>query len=616
MDEREELMMLRRLAELEAKEKSVKKQAAPQSAYDPTEGMSTTEKVLAGVGKAIVDTGRGLGQLVGAVSREEVEEARKLDAPLMKTGAGMAGNIAGNVGMVLLPGGVLKGAGQVANAARVTRAAAPALSAAGNALLVPKTIKGAAALGATTGLIQPSTSTGETVFNTALGGVASAAVPVAVRGYQAARSAAEPFYETGRQRILGRALQEVAGDSAPQAVANIRAAAAPFVGPSPEGQPIRQMMGEIVPGSIPTVGQVARNPGIAALERTAAQTDPTVANAYAQRMAQQNAARVDSLEGLAGSDGAREMFGAARDANADLLYSKAFSKGINTKQAAKLQPQIERLLENPAIQDAMPIAKRLAKFDGIDLDSPAGSLQGLHYVKKALDDILDKGKQTGIGKLEAAKIAQTKDSLLGLMDKLSPAYATARAEFQAASRPLNQMDTAAAIGEKSVNKLTGNLQPNAFANALTDKTAAKASGFGGATLDNTFDSNQLNQLLAIRDDLANSVYQQTAGRGVGSDTVQKLAYSNMLAEAGVPNWLRNLAPLQVIGNVAARGADAAYGRANRELSNRLAESLLDPQTAAQLLQMSLGNQNKLLALSRGGATAGLPLPGLINANKE
>lgn len=616
MTEREELIMLRRLAELEAKEKGGKQAAAPQESYDPTEGMSTFQKAAAGVGKAIVDTGRGIGQWVGMVDRKDIEEARKLDAPLMKTGAGMAGNIAGNVGMVFLPGGVLKGASQVANAAKATKAAAPALSAAGTALLTPKTIKGAVTLGAVTGAIQPSTSTGETVFNTGLGGAASAVVPVAVRGYQAARSAAEPFYEAGRQRILGRALQGVAGDDAPQAVANIRAASAPFVGPSPEGQPIRKMMGEIVPGSVPTVGQVAKNPGIAALERTAAQTDPSVANAYAQRMAQQNSARVDSLEGMAGSDGAREMFGQARDATADMLYGKAFSKGISQKQAAKLQPQIEQLLENPAIQDALPVAKRLAKFDGIDLDSPSGSLQGLHYVKKALDDILDKGKQTGIGKLEAAKIAQTKESLLGLMDKLSPAYATARAEFQAASRPINQMDTAAAIAEKSVNKLTGNLQPNAFANALTDKTAARASGFGGATLDKTFDSNQLNQLLAIRDDLANSVYQQTAGRGVGSDTVQKLAYSNMLAEAGVPNWLRNLAPLQVVGNIAARGADAAYGRANRELSNRLAESLLDPQTAAQLLQASLGNQNRLLMLSRGGAAAGLPLPGFVNANKE
>ena len=63
---------------------------------DPTEGMSGTQKFLAGAGKAFSDIGRGAGQLVGAQSQEEIDEAAKLDKPLMETGAGIAGNIAGN----------------------------------------------------------------------------------------------------------------------------------------------------------------------------------------------------------------------------------------------------------------------------------------------------------------------------------------------------------------------------------------------------------------------------------------------------------------------------------------------------------------------------------------
>lgn len=67
---------------------------APQS-YDPTEGMSGGEKFLAGMGKAFTDVGRGVGNLVGLVSDEDVAEARRLDAPLMDTGAGTAGNVTG-----------------------------------------------------------------------------------------------------------------------------------------------------------------------------------------------------------------------------------------------------------------------------------------------------------------------------------------------------------------------------------------------------------------------------------------------------------------------------------------------------------------------------------------
>lgn len=76
-----------------------------------TEGVSSFENFAAGVGKSIADTGRGLGQLVGSVSQQEVDEAAKRDKALMNTGAGMAGNVTGQVTQMLLPGaGLAKGA--------------------------------------------------------------------------------------------------------------------------------------------------------------------------------------------------------------------------------------------------------------------------------------------------------------------------------------------------------------------------------------------------------------------------------------------------------------------------------------------------------------------------
>jgi hypothetical protein len=114
---------------------------------DPTEGMSGVDKFRAGMGKAMTDLARGAGQLVGAVSRDDVAESRKLDAPLMNTGAGVAGNLAGNVAMIA-PTAMIPGA---------------------------NTVAGAGAVGAVTGLLQPSTSTGETVANVALGGAGGAA---------------------------------------------------------------------------------------------------------------------------------------------------------------------------------------------------------------------------------------------------------------------------------------------------------------------------------------------------------------------------------------------------------------------------------------------------------
>jgi hypothetical protein len=128
--------------------------AAEQIANDPiTKGaqnfasdMGFMDKLNAGAGKAFADLGRGVGQKVGLVSNEDVKESRRLDAPLMKTGAGIAGNIGANVAM-LAPASLIPGAASV-----------PA----------------AAAIGGTVGALQPSASTGEAFLNTGMGAAGGA----------------------------------------------------------------------------------------------------------------------------------------------------------------------------------------------------------------------------------------------------------------------------------------------------------------------------------------------------------------------------------------------------------------------------------------------------------
>lgn len=114
-----------------------------QRLADPTAGMSTLDKLNAGIGKAFSDVGKGAAQLVGmGPSGEEVAEQRKLDAPMMKTGAGVTGNVLGNLAL-LAPASVLPGAAS---------------------------IPGAAALGATVAALQPTQNTGERLTNMAIGG--------------------------------------------------------------------------------------------------------------------------------------------------------------------------------------------------------------------------------------------------------------------------------------------------------------------------------------------------------------------------------------------------------------------------------------------------------------
>ena len=73
------------------------------------------ENLAAGAGKAVADAGRGLGQLVGLTSQQDIDEAKKRDAALMGTRAGVTGNILGGAAM-LAPTALIPGAGTVAGA--------------------------------------------------------------------------------------------------------------------------------------------------------------------------------------------------------------------------------------------------------------------------------------------------------------------------------------------------------------------------------------------------------------------------------------------------------------------------------------------------------------------
>lgn len=154
--------------------------AIDQGARDFAKDMPLGQQIVAGVGKAIVDTGRGIRGLF-TDNGDEVRESRRLDAPLMDTAGGIGGNVGGNLLMALAPGGSLKAAAGGANALRAT-GAANALSAAGQSLIAPTSLKGAATLGGAFGAVQPAVDLEERVTNAGIGGAAGAGGQAAFNG--------------------------------------------------------------------------------------------------------------------------------------------------------------------------------------------------------------------------------------------------------------------------------------------------------------------------------------------------------------------------------------------------------------------------------------------------
>lgn len=122
---------------------------------DPTKGMSTFDLARAGWGKSVSDLGTAVKQALGGVSRQQVDERRKLDAPLMAKPAAKAGFVLGTA----------------ANAAPV--------------MLAPgaNTLGGSTAYGAVLGALSPVGTNDSVLLNAGMGAAGGAA------GYGAATTA-------------------------------------------------------------------------------------------------------------------------------------------------------------------------------------------------------------------------------------------------------------------------------------------------------------------------------------------------------------------------------------------------------------------------------------------
>lgn len=530
-------------------QRNAKMAKAPEKAPDPTDGMSGLDKVRAGFGKAFSDLGQGVGQMVGLTSREDVAETRKRDAALMNTGGGLGGNIAGNLA-ALLPTAFIPGAA---------------------------TLPGAAMIGVGSGLMQPSTSTSETLMNAGIGGVASPAAILAGRGavaaYQGGKALVEPLTKAGQERIAATVLQSSATNPS-RAAANAAKAKA------------------LVPGSQPTLAQIADDPGLAQLERTLL-NNPEYAPALQQRFANQRTARLGQVKNVAGTDDYYDAIKEGRSIFAKQDYDQAIQAGVDPKMAKAMAPQLQSLMERPSIQAAQRDAVRLAKESGVEL-SDTTSLQGLDWVKKALDNKISTASQPGssLGKEDLRALVQTKSDLMATLEQIAPAYKQANDAYAGMSRQINSMDVARNLNrtlQRPGSEYAGNSAKEMgqrFGEELSKAkdSVKKATGMNKA-LDDVMNTRDIAALESVARDYGRKAFAENAGRATGSNTVQNMASQNMLRRilgpTGLPETWAESTMLQTMLSPVQAGSKLLG--ADKRIMDRIAMGLLDPNDAAVLL---------------------------------
>lgn len=161
-----------------------------EAKLDPTEGTGLGQRMLEGAGKAFWDVGMGAGQILGLVDQKTVDEEKRLSAPLMDTGGGMAGNIGANLLTAFVPGA--------------------------------NTAKGAALVGAGLSALQPTATGEDRGKNIAIGGGLGLAGAGAAKLIGRGQAAASTKLETIAEKVKAKAIAdaEAATRSAKSAAGN------------------------------------------------------------------------------------------------------------------------------------------------------------------------------------------------------------------------------------------------------------------------------------------------------------------------------------------------------------------------------------------------------------
>lgn len=510
-------------------------------------GIKTPEwldRGLSGIGKSMYDTATGLGQFITATDRADVAESRRLNKPLMDTTAGKVGDVVGNLATTL-PLAFIPGA---------------------------NTVKGASLIGAATGLAQPSESGTETLMNTGMGALAGGGSILAGRGlaagYQGITGLLRPMTQKGQEQIAAEILQASATDPA-KAIANARQAR------------------EFVPGSRPTMGQASGDEGLAQLERTlynAPETQGPLARQYASQME----ARKKAIASVAGTPEYRSAIEDGRKVFANQDYQDAFAQGIDQEAAKMLQPQIESLMRRPSIQSAKMIAKSLAAENDKTL-TDFGSVEGLHWLKTALDNQISaaQGNGASIGKAKLAALVQTKNDLMQTLEQIAPGYKLANDNFAGMSRNINSMDVAADLQKKLYKNAewgAGKEMSSTYQSALSDalESVKKQTGMD-RKLSDVMNTNDIAALEGVAYDLARKEKGQTLGRAVGSPTMQNMMGQNLINRIAGPLGAPQSFSESVIANTIARPYEFAMQAGKPKIQGLLAEAMADPVKAQQLL---------------------------------
>jgi hypothetical protein len=467
--------------------------------------------VLKQAGQAAYELAGGTGQREESLQQFDDEN---------KGGAYTVGRIAGNVAGTGGVGGLLaKGAAAIPRLAQF----APALASGGmradvgGALANTATRAGAGAVvgGASAAMVNPS----EVGEGAAIGAVAPFAIQAAVRGGQglggAARAIINPWTGVNGQQAAASDVLKYLG--------------IPGAKVTPDAS-----------GALPTLAEVLAKRGMPTEAEKAGRmldslaTDPELGPIIAQRLRDNNAARLDALKGAGGDvEAARQ----ARSAATKPLYQSAFN---NSPNFAQTEPKaLADLLSLPGIAREKPRAVDVLLNKGRDMENNPSLVELMHEMQIGLRTRAENLRKPGSAASDesaAMGLENARTQMLKRMGEISPEYDLARNLYRQESLPVNQAQIADEIYNRAkgaMSEVSGEprLMASKVLNAVADENALVKAATGRKEMGDFGKNMTPNTLAKIKEILQEIDRSASVGRaavGSNSATARRAVTTNVL----------------------------------------------------------------------------------------
>lgn len=370
----------------------------------------------------------------------------------------------------------------------------------------------------------------------------------------------DPFRNAGQRQMVGERMN-MAASNRNEAIHNLRNA------------------DEILPGSVPTTGEAARDLGLIGLQKSVTARSQGLGEGapFGDRLQAQNQARLKAMDDVVGSPKLLASMQKARNALGTGMREEAFGRATGLVDTAGAFAKIDEVLKSPIgargpVKKAMEMARAAI---GEEKDP-----KRLYEVGKDVNEVIMKQlqKDDPSAYLARSSLSEVRKALYSDINKVTPGFEDYIETYAKNSKPINRIEEAQTLTDRT-ELAPPDTQGNPILSQAKWATRVKYA-LPELEKSGALSAKQIAGLKKIGEDLDRGAQLNNPhARSTGSDTLRNLTGANVVgALAG-----GNVESLGAISATILRPLNFIYQIPNRQMERLMQEAMLDTRLGAQLM---------------------------------